>query len=75
LRFWLDKEWLVLMLFVRLASQNKRAIACVSNTVAWERGGQLKELRRLQKENERLRSAVSDMTLDKLILTEASRGN
>ena len=30
---------------------------------------QLKELRRLQKENERLRRAVSDLTLDKLILT------
>ena len=36
---------------------------------------QLKELRRLQKENERLRRAVSDLTLDKLILTEVSRGN
>ena len=36
---------------------------------------QLKQLRRLQKENERLRRAVSDLTLDKLILTEASRGN
>jgi putative transposase len=36
---------------------------------------QLKELRLLQKENERLRRAVSDLTLDKLILTEASRGN
>ena len=36
---------------------------------------QLKELRRLQKENERLRRAVSDLTLDRLILTEASRGN
>ena len=35
---------------------------------------QLKELRRLQKENEWLRRAVSDLTLDKLILTEASRG-
>ena len=36
---------------------------------------QLKELRRLQKENDRLRRAVSDLTLDKLILTEAARGN
>lgn len=36
---------------------------------------QLKELKRLQKENERLRRAVSDLTLDKLILSEASRGN
>ena len=36
---------------------------------------QLKELKRLQKENERLRRAVLDLTLDKLILSEASRGN
>ena len=36
---------------------------------------QLRELKRLQKENERLRRAVSDLTLDKLILTEASKGN
>lgn len=35
---------------------------------------QAKELKRLQKENERLRRAVSDPTLDKLILTEAARG-
>ena len=36
---------------------------------------QLKELKRLQKENERLRKAVSDLTLDKLILKEAAKGN
>ena len=36
---------------------------------------QLKELKRLQKENERLRHAVSDLTLDKLILKEAASGN
>ncbi|KGK79801.1 transposase [Thalassobacter stenotrophicus] len=36
---------------------------------------QLKELKRLQKENERLRRAVSDLTLDKLILSEAAWGN
>lgn len=36
---------------------------------------QVKELKRLQKENERQRRAVSDLTLDKLILTEAARGN
>ena len=34
---------------------------------------QLKELKRLQKENEQLRRAVSDLTLDKLILKEAAR--
>ncbi len=36
---------------------------------------QLRELKRLQKENERLRRAVSDLTLDKLILAEAAKGN
>ena len=36
--------------------------------------GQLRELKRLQKENDRLRRAVSDLTLDKLILSEAARG-
>ena len=36
---------------------------------------QLKELKRLQKENERLRRAVSVLTLDKLILAEAAGGN
>ena len=36
---------------------------------------QLKELKRLRQENERLRRAVSDLTLDKLILAEAARGN
>ena len=37
--------------------------------------GQLKELKKLQKENEQLRRAVSDLTIDKQILTEAARGN
>ena len=36
---------------------------------------QLKELKRLRQENERLRKAVSDLTLDKLILSEAAKGN
>lgn len=36
---------------------------------------QLRELKRLKKENERLRRAVSDLTLDKLILAEAAKGN
>jgi hypothetical protein len=36
---------------------------------------QLKELKRLHKENEHLRRAVSDLTLDKLILKEAASGN
>ena len=36
---------------------------------------QLKELKRLHKENAQLRRAVSDLRLDKLILKEAARGN
>jgi len=36
---------------------------------------QLKELKRLELENQRLRKAVADLTLDKQILSEAARGN
>ena len=36
---------------------------------------QLRRLKELEKENARLRRAVSDLTLDKLILAEAARGN
>ena len=36
---------------------------------------QAKRLKDLERENARLRRAVSDLTLDKLILQEASRGN
>ena len=36
---------------------------------------QVKRLKELELENARLRRAVSDLTLDKLILTEAVRGN
>lgn len=36
---------------------------------------QVKRLKELEKENARLRRAVSDLTLDKMILQEAVRGN
>jgi len=36
---------------------------------------QVKRLKELEKENQRLRKAVSDLTLDKLILQEAAEGN
>jgi putative transposase len=36
---------------------------------------QVKRLKALEKENERLRKAVSDLTLEKLILREAALGN
>ena len=59
-----------------------RQIGVTQNTYyRWrkEYGGmnraQLKRLKELEKENQRLRRAVSDLTLDKLILTEAARGN
>ncbi len=38
-------------------------------------GDQLRRLKELEQENERLRRAVSDLTLDKQILKEAARGN
>jgi transposase-like protein len=36
---------------------------------------QLKRLKELEKENELLRRVVSDLTLDKQILSEAAKGN
>jgi len=36
---------------------------------------QVKRLKALEQENSRLRRAVSDLTLDKLILQEATKGN
>ena len=36
---------------------------------------QIKRLKELETENTRLRRAISDLTLDKLILQEAARGN
>jgi transposase-like protein len=36
---------------------------------------QIKRMKALELENQRLRRAVSDLTLDKLILAEAARGN
>ena len=36
---------------------------------------QVKRLKELETENARLRRAVSDLTLDKLILQEAAKGN
>lgn len=58
-----------------------RSIAVTETTYfRWraEYGGktdQVKRLKDLELENARLRRAVSDLTLDKLILTEAAKGN
>ncbi len=39
------------------------------------KGDQVKRLKELEIENTRLRRAVSDLTLDKLVLAEAAKGN
>ena len=39
------------------------------------KGDQVKRLKELEAENARLRRAISDLTLDKMILAEAARGN
>jgi hypothetical protein len=36
---------------------------------------QAKKLKRLEKENARLKRAIAELTLDKLILKEAAEGN
>ena len=62
--------------------QAVRAIGVTEQTYyRWRReyGGmgvdQARRLKELEKENLRLRKAVSDLTLDKLILSEAAKGN
>ncbi len=64
------------------AGQAVRAIGVTEQTYyRWRReyGGmgvdQARRLKELEKENQRLRRAVSDLTLDKLILAEAAKGN
>ena len=39
------------------------------------RSNQIKRLKDLETENARLRKAIADLTLDKLILAEAAQGN
>jgi len=72
----------VLMAQGRLVADAVRAIGVTEVTYyRWRneygglRGDQVKRLKELETENSRLRRAVSDLTLDKLILAEAARGN
>ena len=72
---------------VVLATGGRVALACKQIGVTeqtyyrWRReyGGlkvdQAKRLKALEKENGQLRRAVADLTLDKVILAEAARGN
>jgi putative transposase len=52
-----------------------------SNVLRWRseygglKGDQVKRLKELETENRQLRRAVSDLTLEKLILKEAASGN
>jgi len=39
------------------------------------KSSQVKRMKALETENQRLRKAIADLTLDKLILQEAARGN
>ena len=72
----------VLMAQGRQVADAVRAIGVTEVTYyRWrkEYGGlkddQVKRLKELETENSRLRRAVSDLTLDKLILAEAAKGN
>lgn len=72
----------VLMAQGRLVADAARAIGVTEVTYyRWRneygglKGDQVKRLKELEAENSRLRRAVSDLTLDKLILAEAAKGN
>ena len=39
------------------------------------KSNQVRRMKELETENQRLRKAIADLTLDKLILQEAARGN
>ena len=72
----------VLMAQGRLVADAIRAIGVTEVTYyRWRneygglKGDQVKRLKELETENSRLRRAVSDLTLDKLILAEAAKGN
>jgi putative transposase len=72
----------VLMAQGRLVADAVRAIGVTEVTYyRWRneygglRGDQVKRLKELETENSRLRRAVSDLTLDKLILAEGAKGN
>jgi putative transposase len=72
----------VLMAQGRLVADAIRAIGVTEVTYyRWRneygglKGDQVKRLKELETENTRLGQAISDLTLDKLILTEAAKGN
>jgi len=64
-----------------LQALSLRAEGRAVHPISWrqEFGGlktdQVKRMKELEAENARLRRAVSDLTLDKMILAEAAKGN
>ena len=63
---------------------DKTAVVCGVTEITYYRwrkeyGGlqtnQVRRIKDLEQENTRLRRAVSDLTIDKMILSEASKGN
>ena len=55
--------------------QKRLVLAQADKEYGGLRTDQAKRLKDLEKENGRLRKAISDLTLDKLILKEALEGN
>jgi transposase-like protein len=72
---------IVLAQGISTAEACRRIAVSVQTYYRWrkEYGGlktdQARRMKDLEKENLRLRRAISDLTLDKLILQEAARGN
>jgi putative transposase len=60
---------------IRQASVTEQTYYCWKKKCGGMGTDQLKELKRLQKENECFRRAISDLTLEKLILKEAVSEN
>ena len=76
------REAEVLIAQGRSVAEAARAIGVTEQSYyRWRReyGGlkldQARRLKQLERENARLRKAVADLTLDKMILAEAARGN
>jgi hypothetical protein len=61
-------------IFQQADRRERGDVLSVASGVRWLKTEQVKRLKDLELEN-RLRKAVSDLTLDKLILQEAARGN
>ena len=67
----------------RPVAEAVRTIGCVTEVTYYRwrseygglKGDQVKRLKSLETENLRLRRAISDLTLEKLILKEAAAGN